>query len=97
MGATIAAKIFTVIKSSIGDVINSVHMWSDSQIVLHWLNSDKKLKQFVSNRVMEITNVCPAQWWNYCPSADNPADLRCLTINSTSLYYLDTGTRVAHT
>ena len=21
-----------------------------------------------------ITEVCPAQWWGYCPSADNPAD-----------------------
>ena len=85
MGAIIAAKIFTVIKSSVGDVINSVHMWSDSQIVLHWLNSDKKLKQFVSNRVMEITNVCPAQWWNYCPSADNPADLLTRGVSLSAL------------
>ena len=56
-------------------IINSVHMWSDSQIVLHWLNSDKKLKYFVSSHVKEVTNVCPAQWRSYCPSADNPADL----------------------
>ena len=85
MGATIAAKIFTVIKSSVGDVINSVHMWSDSQIVLHWLNSDKKLKQFVSNRVIEITNTCPAQWWNYCPSADNPVDLLTRGVSLSTL------------
>ena len=75
MGATIATQLFRVIKTSIGDTINSVYMWTDSQIVLHWLNSAKQLKQFVSNRVNEITSVCPAQLWNYCPSADNPADL----------------------
>ena len=49
MGATIAAQIFTVINSSLGNIINSVYMWTDSQIVIHWLNSEKKLKQFVSN------------------------------------------------
>lgn len=61
MGATIAAQIFTVIKSSIGDKFNSVYMWSDSQIVLHWLNSNKKLKQFISNRVLAIKEACPAE------------------------------------
>lgn len=75
MAATSAAQIYTVIKSTIEHKINSVYMWSDSQIVLHWLNSEKKLKQLVSNRVIEITKVYPAQWWSYCPSADNPADL----------------------
>jgi len=35
MGATIAAQMFTMIKSSVRDKIDSVHMWSDSQIVLH--------------------------------------------------------------
>lgn len=75
MGATIATQLFRVIKTSIGDTIKSVYMWTDSQIVLHWLNSDKKLKQFVSNRVKVITSVCPAQLWGYCPSVDNPADL----------------------
>ena len=75
MGATIAAQIFTLINSSTQCKIESIYMWCDSQIVLHWLNSDKKLKQFVANRVAAITKVCPAQWWGYCPSADNPADM----------------------
>ena len=85
MGATIAAQMFTVIKSSIGYVINSVYMWTDSQIVIHWLNSEKKLKQFISNRVMEIRNICPAKCWRYCPSADNPADLLTRGISLSTL------------
>ena len=85
MGATIAAQIFKIINSSIGDRINSTYLWSDSQIVLHWLNSTKKLKQFVSNRVMDITKVCPAQWWSYCPSTDNPADLLTRGISLSAL------------
>ena len=85
MGATIAARMFTVIKSSIGDAIDSVYMWTDSQIVIHWLNSEKKLKQFVSNRVIEIRNICPAKCWRYCPSADNPADLITRGISLSTL------------
>ena len=52
-----------------------VYLWSDSQIVLHWLHSQKKLKQFISHHVLEITQAFPATVWNYCPSGDNPADL----------------------
>ena len=53
----------------------SIHMWSDSQIVLHWLNSEKSLPQFIANRVKEIKQLYPAQCWHYCPTSDNPADL----------------------
>jgi len=81
MGATVAAQIFTLVKSSLHHQIDSVHMWCDSQIVLHWLNSDKKLKQFVSNRVTTITQICPPHWWHNCPSAENPADLLTRSIS----------------
>ena len=85
MGAAIAAQMYTMISSSTQCKIKSTRMWCDSQIVLHWLNSTKKLKQFVSNRVAVITKVCPAQNWGYCPSADNPADLLTRGISLTSL------------
>ena len=58
-----------------------VNLWSDSQIVLHWLHSQKKLKQFISHRVQEITQTFPATVWNYCPTGDNPADLLTRGIN----------------
>ena len=61
MGATITAHMFTLINSSTQCKIEPIDVWCDSQIVLHWLNSDNKLKQFVSNRVAAITKICPAQ------------------------------------
>ena len=85
MGATIATQVFTLISSSTQHRIESTYMWCDSQIVLHWLNSDKKLKQFVSNRVAAIIEICPTHWWGYCPSTDNPADLLTRGISLTSL------------
>ena len=50
-------------------------IWSDSQIVLHWVRSQKSLPTFVQHRVTEIQSLLPNATWNYCPTADNPADL----------------------
>ncbi|XP_074657313.1 uncharacterized protein LOC141910518 [Tubulanus polymorphus] len=52
-----------------------IFAWCDSQIVLGWLNTAKKLSTFVSNRVEEIRNTLPVENWHYCQSASNPADL----------------------
>ena len=53
----------------------SVKLWSDSQIVLHWLFSSKQLKPFVTNRVKEICSLFPTSVWGYCQTTDNTADL----------------------
>ena len=52
-----------------------VFMRSDSQIVLHWLLNQRKLKPFVASRIQEINNSVAASSWRYCPTQDNPADL----------------------
>ena len=52
-----------------------VFIWTDSQIVLHWVHSKKTLPQFVSSRVTEIHNVLPSASWRFCSTNDNPADL----------------------
>ena len=50
-------------------------MWSDSQIVLHWMKSQKPLPAFVRHRITEMNSLLPNATWNYCPTAENPADL----------------------
>jgi len=51
----------------------ALYLWWDSQIVLYWIASQKKLKPFVHHRVGEIRSISTN--WKYCLSADNPADL----------------------
>ena len=84
MAAVLATRLATFILSSIKCQCN-VHLWSDSQIVLYWINSHKKLKPFVNARISEITSTFPAANWHYCPTSDNPADLLTRGITSQQL------------
>ena len=80
MAAVLAARLCVFITTSL-NINCSVQLWTDSQIVLYWITSKRKLKPFVANRVNEIQSVSTS--WRYCPSTDNPADLltRGLTYN----------------
>jgi len=43
------ARLMQHIKYSLS--IQNVYFWSDSQIVIYWIQSDKQLKRFKANRV----------------------------------------------
>jgi len=56
----------------------STFLWSDSQIVLHWIHHLKlstQSKPFIANRIQEIRNSLPVKHWTYVPTANNLADL----------------------
>ena len=82
MAAVLAARLCAIITTSI-NINCSVQLWTNSQIVLFWIASTKKLKQFVANRVSEIQSVSTS--WRHCPSTDYLADLltQGLTYNYT--------------
>nr|CAI5840531.1 unnamed protein product [Callosobruchus analis] len=55
---------------------NAVFLWTDSSIVLAWLNRESsELKTFVSNRVSEMQQLTSSYQWRHVRSEDNPADL----------------------
>ncbi|XP_063830279.1 uncharacterized protein LOC135079557 [Ostrinia nubilalis] len=55
--------------------IDSVHLWSDSTVVLSWLRShSSRWTTFVANRVSRIQDTIPAESWHHVASGDNPAD-----------------------
>jgi len=72
MAASIAARLGSFVVDSL-DYKLDVHYWSDSQIVLCWLQSKKKLKPFIDHRVKGILTI--SSFWRYCPTDCNPADL----------------------
>nr|XP_006815893.1 PREDICTED: uncharacterized protein LOC102809680 [Saccoglossus kowalevskii] len=80
-GSRLLRFVFDAFKGKIN--IEQYIMWSDSQIVLHWLKRDKRLPIFVANRVREINQFpCVIK---YCPTLDNPADLVTRGISDNKL------------
>ncbi|XP_052699402.1 uncharacterized protein LOC128176925 [Crassostrea angulata] len=72
MGALIGARLGKHVKEITG--VNKIYFWCDSQIVLHWIISQKTPNRFVANRVNEIREISKSSTWQYCPTYCNPAD-----------------------
>ena len=74
-GAQLLANLLTNVRNALNIDLNHVFAWSDSTIVLHWLDgSPKRFKTFVGNRVSAILDLLPARRWRHVPTETNPAD-----------------------
>ncbi|GBN62633.1 hypothetical protein AVEN_19041-1, partial [Araneus ventricosus] len=63
------------VRNSLKIQIDSTYAWTDSMIVLSWLQSESsRWKTFVANRVSEIQSVLPSEVWNHIRGKENPAD-----------------------
>lgn len=73
MAALTSARLADFIEQSFKNRFNNLRviLGTDSQIILHWLNSQKSLKPFVQNCVQEINQLYPAAIWHYWPTSDN--------------------------
>ena len=73
--AVIAAKIGNSIKKLIKMKIDQEFFWSDSQVVLGYLqNEAKKFHVFVANRVQKIKDLTDISKWRHVSTESNPAD-----------------------
>jgi len=75
MAAVVASRVARFILDALNQQDTPTYCWGDSQIALYWLKSTRDLPLFVRRRVSEIKEAIPEATWNYCPTADNPADL----------------------
>lgn len=64
-----------------------IFCWSDSRIVLAWIQAESydRWKPFVRNRVTNITNVTKRENWHYVNTKQNPADKISRGCNSEDL------------
>ena len=88
MAAVMATRLVQFVRSSIlqTDASSHIHMWTDSQIVLHWIYKPHNSNPFISHRVAEIIRTSPANTWSFTPSSDNPADLLTRGISAQQLF-----------
>jgi len=73
--ALLLAQLVDKVSKCLSCRIDSISLWTDSTIVLSWLQScSRTWSTFVANRVGEIQQLTPAQYWNHIRSEYNPAD-----------------------
>lgn len=73
--ATLLAQLHDKVKNCIPRKIDATHLWTDSEIVLCWIQSCSRLwSTFIANRVGEIQSLTCIENWHHVPSQENPAD-----------------------
>ncbi|XP_062538586.1 uncharacterized protein LOC134206864 [Armigeres subalbatus] len=76
LAAQLLSQLTIKVLTAIDTKFHSVTLWSDSQIVLCWLQKNPDtLTVFVGNRVRFIQQLTAGYTWGYIPSIENPADL----------------------
>jgi hypothetical protein len=74
------------IRASLSLSTASVHLWSDSNVTLHWIRGHaSRWKTYVANRVSQIQLLLPEAQWRHVPGRDNPADCASRGITPSEL------------
>ncbi|XP_075170134.1 uncharacterized protein LOC142242443 [Haematobia irritans] len=75
-GAQLLSRLYMKTRNILNIPKSSVFLWTDSQIVLHWLKQHSStLSVFVGNRISEIQDSTSGCNWRHVPSSLNPADI----------------------
>ncbi|GFQ65828.1 integrase catalytic domain-containing protein [Trichonephila clavata] len=87
LGALVAARLASKVKKIVNRKKSCLqYYWTDSKIVLFWIKGNKtRWKQFVANRVNEITSLTDPQSWYHCAGKENPADFLSRGLSADSL------------
>ncbi|XP_076302047.1 uncharacterized protein LOC143220243 [Lasioglossum baleicum] len=73
--AVLLSKLMESILSTLQCVNATIYCWTDSTVVLDWLNKHPSTwNTFVANRVADIQTRLPSASWRHVPTASNPAD-----------------------
>jgi hypothetical protein len=75
-GAVLLAQLVQKVKNSMAIDFTKAFLWSDSKIVLSWINrQSNKMKTFVFHRIAEIPDSTEIGNWRHIATQDNPADV----------------------
>ena len=91
--AVLAVRMKTFILTEIDFPIESTHFWTDSTIVLQYINQEsKRFKTFVANRLAEILGHSEIEQWRHIKGTENPSDcgtrgLKLLDMTNDCLWF----------
>ena len=85
--ALISARLITMVKNAFSPVlmVDCIFCWTDSRVVLHWIQADKDYKQFVYNRRKEIVSLTGVENWRHYAGTENQADLGSRGCSATTI------------
>ena len=70
-----ASQSAAYVASELKDTVNSIHLYSDSEITLGYIRNKQRIfTSYVTTRVDIILKSSNPSQWNYNPSKENPAD-----------------------
>lgn len=73
--AVVSTKVSAMLKSELDMKIDQEFFWTDSQVVLGYINNDsRRFHIFVANRVQLIRDNSDPSQWHYVDTSENPAD-----------------------
>lgn len=85
-GALLLAHVLTKVRKSIAIAKHDTYCWTDSTIVLAWIQSTSRMwKTFVANRVSEIQELTSDCVWQHISTDENPADIISRGCTATEL------------
>ena len=85
-GANLLARLLENVSSTLEIPISKIKAYTDSTIVLAWLDGNpKRYKLYVSNRIVRTNRIMPPEVWNHVPTKSNPADCASRGIRATEL------------
>ena len=72
--AVIGLRLRQLIQREMTLTFDQIFLWSDSQVILEWIASNKKQNLFVSNGLQEIHKISSPQQWHHISNSLNPAN-----------------------
>lgn len=85
-GALLVTRLLVEVAEVLGINKGDIRAWTDSTVVLAWLNSHpSRWQTFVSNRTSEILSTLEYQQWSHVPSGQNPADCASRGVSPSNL------------
>ena len=75
LAALLGAKLYGTIKDIQPFANFKVNFWTDSTVVLNWINDKRLWKPFITNRLKIILSHTNKENWRHIPGILNPADL----------------------
>ncbi|XP_061722994.1 uncharacterized protein LOC133529314 [Cydia pomonella] len=74
-GTLLLAQLMKKVLKAYKDYDVTIRAFCDSQVTLAWLQGDEsRWEKYVANRVVKVTQIIPADKWNYIRSEENPSD-----------------------